>query len=203
MHLFNLAFWAVGRDFIFGKWEIVHQGYYPFLIPLHSDNDGTVSVSRLGQLPSRFCVKMGSSVICVRKLFLMFCTASTPTWSLCFGYLRSCDKLAELRYWNTVCSLHGILGSGNQKGTVEMLVSSPWCLGLCFCLLLTFNSLFITSFSIESRGHLRVACHSLGIGRRHREERGRKPWNQCKPEQNKINTTVNCFMKGTILAINF
>lgn len=59
MHLFNLAFEVVGRGFIFGKWEIVNQGHYPFLILLHA---GIMLVQflspDLGQLPSRFRVIM-------------------------------------------------------------------------------------------------------------------------------------------------
>lgn len=79
----------------------------------------------LGQLPSMFYVTRWLNIIWVRRLFLMFCTASTPTWSLCFGYLLLCNKLAKLSDLAVHCA-HRFFRLGTQKGTVGILISSLW-----------------------------------------------------------------------------
>lgn len=41
-----------------------------------------------------------------------------------------------------------------------------------------------------------MASHALGIGRRNQDEKGSKPRDQCNLEQNKIYTTLKCFVNN-------
>lgn len=56
---------------------------------------------------------MWLSVIWVVRLFLMFCTAGTPTWSLCSGRLLLCNKLAKLCV--LVCCAHRFLVRNSEE----------------------------------------------------------------------------------------
>lgn len=46
-----------------------------------------------------------------------------PMWKLCFGYLLHCNTLAKLGDLK-IFYAHRFFGSGTQKGTVDILISS-------------------------------------------------------------------------------
>ena len=50
-----------------------------------------------------------------------------PMWTLCFGYLPQCNTLAKLGDLR-VFYAYRFFGLGTQKGTVDILISSLWCL---------------------------------------------------------------------------
>ena len=99
------------------------QGHYPFLICLHTDNDGTVSLARPWTASQWVLCNNVTECDLGEEIILDVLYCKYPMWNLCFGYLPQCDTLAKLGDLQ-VFYAHRFFGSGTQKGTVDILISS-------------------------------------------------------------------------------